>query len=58
MKSCDELKAKIKSMRQQIVEPKKNEHTNALKEVKRPCKEFGFITGMLKDSLTESEKKL
>ena len=28
-------------------EIKKNEHANALKEVKRLCKEFGFTAGML-----------
>ena len=28
----------------------KNERTNALKEVKRLCKEYGFTTGMLKGS--------
>jgi len=31
-----------------MVEAKKNELANALKEVKRPCKEFGFTAGMLK----------
>ena len=31
---------------------KKNERANALKEVKRICKEFGFTTGMLKGALT------
>ena len=32
-----------------MVEAKKNERANALKEVKRLCKEFGFTTGMLKE---------
>ena len=31
-----------------MIEAKKNEHANALKEVKRHCKEFGFTAGMLK----------
>ena len=39
------------------VEAKKNERANALKEVKRLCKEFGFTTGMLKGSLAEGRKK-
>ena len=36
-----------------MVEAKKNEHANALKEVKRLCKEFGFTADMLKDSLAK-----
>jgi hypothetical protein len=39
-----------------VVEAKKNERTNALKEVKRLCKEFGFTAGMLKDALAEGRK--
>jgi hypothetical protein len=42
---------------QQMVEAKKNERANALKEVKRLCKEFGFTAGMLKGSLAEGRKK-
>ena len=53
MKSYDELKA----IEQQMAEAKKNERTNALKEVKRLCKEFDFTAGMLKGSLTEGRKK-
>ena len=41
MKSYDELKA-------EMVEAKKNERANALKEVKRLCREFVFTAGMLK----------
>ena len=41
-----------------MIESKKNEHANALKEVKRLCKEFGFTAGMLKDLLTEGKKKI
>jgi len=40
-----------------IIEAKKNEGANALKEVKRLCKEFGFTAGMLKSSLAEGRKK-
>ena len=36
---------------------KKSERTNALKEVKRLCKEFGFTAGMLKGSLAEERNQ-
>ena len=58
MKSYDELKAEMEAIQQQMVEAKKNERANALKEVKRLCKEFGFTAGMLKGSLAEGIKKL
>ena len=51
MKSYDELKAEMEAIHQQMVEAKKNERTNALKEVKILCKEFGFTAGMLKGVL-------
>ena len=35
-----------------MVEAKKNERANALKEVKRLCNEFGFTAGALRGSLT------
>ena len=38
------------------LEAKKNERANALKEVKRLCKEFGFTASMLKGSLAEGRK--
>ena len=57
MQSYDELKAEMKAIQHQMVEAKKNERTNALKEVKRLCKEFGFTAGMLNDSLAEGRKK-
>ena len=34
-----------------------NERANALKEVKRLCKEFGFTSAMLKGSLAERRMK-
>jgi hypothetical protein len=40
MKSYDELKAEMETIQQQMAEAKKNERTNALKEVKRLCKAF------------------
>ena len=50
MRSYDELKAKMEAIQQQMVEVKKNDRANALKEVKRLCKEFDFIL-MLKGSI-------
>ena len=43
MKSYDELKAEMEAIQQQMVEAKKNERANALKEVKPLCKEFGLL---------------
>jgi hypothetical protein len=40
-----------------MAEAKKNEHANALKEINRLCKEFGFTAGMLKGALAEGRKK-
>ncbi len=51
MKSCDELKAEMQAIQQQMFETKKSERANALKDVKRVCKEVGFTAGMLKGSL-------
>jgi len=57
MKSYDELKAEMETIQQQMAEAKKNERTNALKEVKRLCKELGFTAGMLKGALVAGRKK-
>ena len=40
-----------------MIEAKKNEVANALKEAKRLRKEFGFTAGMLKVSLAEGQHK-
>ena len=40
-----------------MAEAKKSDRTNALKEVKRLCKEFGFTTGVLKGTLAEGWQK-
>ena len=56
MKSYDELKAEMETIQQQMAEAKKNERANALKEVKRLCKEFGFTAGMLKGALAKVRK--
>ena len=47
-KSYDQLKAEMAEIEQQMVEAKKSERANVLKEVKRLCKEFGFAASMLK----------
>ena len=57
MKSYDELQAAMEAIQLQMVETKKDERTNALKEVKRLCKEFGFTAGMHKGSLAEGREK-
>ena len=53
MKSYDELKAEMEAIQQQMVEAKKKELANALKELKRLFKEFGFTAGMLKGALAK-----
>jgi hypothetical protein len=53
MKSYDELKAEMETIQKQMAEAKKNERTNALKDVKRLCKEFDFSAGMLKGALAK-----
>ena len=45
------LKAEMELIQQQMVEAKKNERANVLKEVKRLCKEFGFTAEMLEGGL-------
>ena len=57
MKSYGELKAEMETIQQRMAEAKKSERTNALKEVKRLCKEFGSTAGMLKGSLAEGRTK-
>ena len=50
--------SKAKEQRtEKMIDAMKNERTDALKEVKRLCKEFGFTTGILKGSLAEGRKK-
>ena len=56
MKSYEDLKAEMESIRLQMAEAKKSERANALKKVKRLCKEFGFTAGMLKGSRAEGRK--
>ena len=53
MNSYDELKAEMEEYQQQMVEAKRNERANQLKELKRHCKEFGFNAGILRGLFTE-----
>jgi cell fate (sporulation/competence/biofilm development) regulator YmcA (YheA/YmcA/DUF963 family) len=55
-KSYEQLKAEMETIQKQMVEAKKAEKTEALKTVKRLCKEFGFTARMLKGSLAEGRK--
>ena len=41
------LYKRVTTETRKMVEAKKNERANALKEVKRLCKEFGFTAGVL-----------
>ena len=56
MKSYDELKTEMEAIQHQMVEAKRNELANELKEVKRLCKEFGLTPGMLKGLLADGRK--
>lgn len=56
MKSYDELKVKMEAILQQMVETKKNERANSLKEIKCLCKKFSFAASMLKGALAEGQK--
>ena len=58
MKSYDQLKVKMEAILQQMVETKKNERANALKEVKCLCKKFSFAASMLKGALPDGQKNL
>ena len=46
----------METIQQQMIEAKKNERANALKEVERLCKEFRFTAWMLKGALAEGRK--
>ena len=56
MEAYDELIAEMEAIQKQIVEANKNERANALKEVKRLCKEFGFKATLLHGSLANGRK--
>lgn len=57
MKSQNKIKDKMEAIQQQTIEVKKHECVNALKEVKRFCKEFRFTACMLKGSPAECRAK-
>ena len=57
MKSYNELKTEMETIQLQMVEAKKNERANALKEVKGLFKEFGFTAGIVKGSLAEGRSR-
>ena len=58
MKSYDELKVKMEAILQQMVETKKNERANALKEVKCLFKKFSFAASMVKGAPADVQKNL
>ena len=47
----------MEASQQQMVEAKKNERANALKEVTRLCKEFSVTAGMLTGAIVVGRKK-
>jgi|AntDeeMinimDraft_5_1070356.scaffolds.fasta_scaffold10279_2 DNA-binding protein H-NS len=57
MKSYDELKTEMAELEKQMAEAKKKERQEALKTVKKLCKDFGFTAGMLGGALAEGRKK-
>ena len=56
IKSYKELKAEMEIIQQQMVKARKYERANALKDVKRLCKEFVFTVGMLKCAYNKGRK--
>ena len=57
MKSYDEPKAETEATQQPMVEAKKNERPNALKELQPLCEEFGLIAGKLNRVLSCGEEE-
>ena len=56
MKSYDDLKIEMAQIKAQMIEAKKRERAQALKKVKKLCKEFRFTAGMLQDVLARGRK--
>jgi DNA-binding protein H-NS len=56
MSTLAELQRQKAELEKQIETAKKNERAEALKTVKKLCKEFGFTAGMLRGSLVEKRK--
>jgi len=44
----------MEAFQREMLEAKKREHANALEEVKRLCKEFGFTADLLTGSLAKA----
>jgi len=57
MSTLAELKRQKEEIEKQIKTVRKNERAEALKTVKKLCKEFGFTAGMLRGSLKEKNRK-
>ena len=57
MSTLAELQRQKAELEKQIETAKKNERAEALKTVKKLCKEFGFTAGMLRGSLAEGRSK-
>jgi DNA-binding protein H-NS len=57
MSTLAELQRQKAELEKQIETAKKNERAEALKTVKKLCKEFGFTAGMLRGSLVEKKPK-
>lgn len=57
MSALAELQRQKAELEKQIETAKKNERAEALKTVKKLCKEFGFTAGMLRGSLAEGRSK-
>jgi len=56
MSTLAELQRQKAELEQQIEAARKSERAEALKTVKKLCKEFCFTAGMLKGSLAEGRK--
>ena len=57
MSKLEELHQKQAEIEAEIAALKKEERAEALKTVKRLCKEFGFTAGMLKGALAKGRQK-
>lgn len=57
MSTLAELQRQKADLEKQIKTAKKSEKAQALKTVKKLCKEFGFTAGMLKGSLSEGRSR-
>ena len=57
MSALAELQRQKEEIEKQIKTVRKNERAEALKTVKKLCKEFGFTAGMLRGSLKEKNRK-